>query len=63
MKDPIVQEVRRIRHEHEMLFGCDLNAIYEDIRRHQAASGRTFVRLPAKRMAVKKRTQRKTSGG
>jgi hypothetical protein len=31
-KDPIVEEVRRIREEHAARFGYDLKAIYEDLK-------------------------------
>ena len=33
MKDPIVDEVRRIREEHAAQFNYDIDAICEDIRR------------------------------
>lgn len=61
MKDPIVEEVRRFRHEHEVRFGQDLEAILEDIRRHQAGSELPMVRLPPKRIAARKRPLRPAS--
>ena len=36
MKDPIVEEVRRIRQEHALRFGNDLDAIFEDIKKSKA---------------------------
>ena len=54
MKDPIVEEVRRYRHEHEQRFGFNLDAIFEDILKHQAASGRPLVRLSSKMLADRK---------
>ncbi len=50
MKDPIVEEVRKFRKEHSERFGNDLDAICEDLRRHQALSGHRIVRLPARRL-------------
>ena len=49
MKDPIVEEVRKIREEHAARFGNDLRAIYEDLKRAERQSGRTVVSLPPKR--------------
>ncbi len=48
--DPIVAEVRRIREEHAAKFGYDLKAIYEDLKRRQAASGRKYVNFPPRRV-------------
>lgn len=45
MKDPIVAEVRRIRHEHEVRHGLNLDAILADLQAHQAASKHPMVRL------------------
>ena len=51
-RDPIVEEIRKIRDEHARKFNYDLHAICEDIRQRQARSGRTVVsRSP--RMAEK----------
>ena len=61
MKDPIVEEVRRFRHEHEQLFGNDLDAIFEDICRHQASCGHPMVRLKPKKITANKRLQRTAS--
>lgn len=33
--DPIVEEVRRIRQEYAAEFDYDLEAIFEDVRKHQ----------------------------
>ena len=52
MKDPIVEEVRRVRDEHAKKFGYDLAAICADIRRHQATCGHRVVRLTGKRTKV-----------
>jgi len=48
-QDPIVDEVRRIRAEHERRFNDDLHAICEDFRRRQASSGHGVVSRPPRR--------------
>jgi tetrahydromethanopterin S-methyltransferase subunit B len=47
--DPIVDEIRKVREEHAARFSYDLQAIYEDIKELERASGRTFVTLPPKK--------------
>ena len=42
-KDPIVEEVRKIREEHAARFNYDLDAIYNDLKRLQQESGREYV--------------------
>ena len=46
MKDPIVEEVRKHRMEHTQRFAGDLDAICEDLRAVQDASGHEIVRSP-----------------
>ena len=46
--DPIMAEVRAVRDEHAARFGYDVKAIFRDIRSTQKASGRVFVRYPAR---------------
>ena len=48
-KDPIVEEVRRIRQEHAKQFHYDLRAIVDDIRKHQEQTGRKYVRFEPRR--------------
>ena len=43
MKDPIVEEVRRIRAEIAAEHGNDLHRLFEDARRRQGADGRPVV--------------------
>jgi len=50
MKDPIVEEVRKLRMEHTRKFGGDLTAICADLRAVQTASGHTVVRLSPRRV-------------
>lgn len=52
-RDPIVDEVRRIRNEHAAKFGYDLRAIFEDLKASERASGRTYVSLPPRLIADK----------
>ena len=48
-KDEIVEEVRRIRHEHAARFNNDLDAIVADLRKSQRESGHKVVSLPPRR--------------
>jgi hypothetical protein len=48
-KDPIVEEVRKIRQKHAKRFNYDLRAIVEDLRKQQEQSGRTYVRFEPRR--------------
>ena len=50
--DPIVAEVRAVRDEHAARFGYDVEAIFKDIRARQEASGRKYVRYPARRIST-----------
>ncbi len=49
-KDPIVEEVRKIREEHAARFRFDLKAIYDDLKETERRSGRKIVSLPPKRL-------------
>jgi hypothetical protein len=42
-KDPIVEELHRMREEQAARFGNDLHAICEDARRRQGQDGRRVV--------------------
>jgi len=46
--DPIVSEIRKEREQHAATFGFDLGDIFQDLREQQRASGRKFVRYPAR---------------
>jgi hypothetical protein len=46
--DEIVNEIRRIRDEYAKSFNYDLDAIFEDLRKKQAQSGRKVVNLSRK---------------
>ncbi len=48
-KDEIVEEVRKAREEYAAKFNHDIDAIYKDIKRREAESGREFVSFPPKK--------------
>ena len=50
--DPIVAEVRRIRHEHAAQFKYDLDLIAKDIKAQEQASGRLYINLPPRRLTA-----------
>ena len=47
--DPIIAELRCIREAYAARFDYDVDAMFRDIRARQEASGREYVRLPARR--------------
>ena len=47
--DPIIAEVWAIRRAYAAQFDYDVEAMFKDIRAKQEASGREYVRLPARR--------------
>ncbi len=51
-RDPLVEEVRRVRDAHAKRFGYELDAIFADIKAQERASGRKFVRLPPRKKKV-----------
>lgn len=53
-KDPIVEEVRSVRDAHAAQYNYDLRAIYRAVKKEEADSGRRFVKLPPKRLEVRK---------
>ena len=50
--DPIVAEVRRIRHEHAARFKYDLDLIAKDIKAQEQASDRLYINLPPRRLTA-----------
>ncbi len=48
-RDPIVEEVRKIRETHARKFNYDLHAIFRDIKEREKTSGRKFIAFPPKR--------------
>jgi hypothetical protein len=53
-KDPIVEEVRRIRNEHAARFNYELKAIFRDVKERERSSGRRYVSFEPKRLTAKK---------
>nr|VFK03914.1 MAG: hypothetical protein BECKH772B_GA0070898_103893 [Candidatus Kentron sp. H]VFK04119.1 MAG: hypothetical protein BECKH772A_GA0070896_103833 [Candidatus Kentron sp. H]VFK06978.1 MAG: hypothetical protein BECKH772C_GA0070978_103873 [Candidatus Kentron sp. H] len=49
-RDPIVEEIHKIREEHAARFNYDLEAIYQDLKRLERASGRETVTFAPKRV-------------
>ena len=47
-KDEIVEEIHQIREAYAKSFNYDLDAIFADLRKKQAASGREVVNLSRK---------------
>ena len=47
-KDEIVEEVRKARDEFAAKFDYDMDAIYREIKKQEAESGRKFVSFPPK---------------
>lgn len=62
MNDPIVQEVRANRMEHTRRFKGDLTAICADLRKVQAASGHTVIRLTPRHLPPIASASRRVSG-
>jgi hypothetical protein len=48
-QDEIVEEIHRIREAYAKSFNYDLDAIFEDLRKKEAESGREVVSLSRKR--------------
>ena len=53
-QDEIVEEIHRIREEYSRSFNHDLKAIFADLEKQQADSGREIVRLSPKRSLTKR---------
>ncbi len=49
--DPIVEEVRKVREAYAAKFNYDLEAIFQDLKRQERESGRTFVSFPPRRIS------------
>ncbi len=50
-EDPIVEEVRKTRERLAQEHNFDITAIFEDLRRRQAALGKRLVRRERKKIA------------
>ncbi len=47
--DPIVEEIRQARQRHAAKFDYDLQAIYQDLKEQEAASGWRIVAFPPRK--------------
>ena len=52
MKDPIVEEIRRIRHAHAARFNFDLRAICKDLREKERTCGHPLAAHAPKPVAA-----------
>ncbi|WP_339461573.1 hypothetical protein [Nodularia spumigena] len=52
--DEIVEEIHRVREEYSRSFNHDLKAIFADLQKQQAESGREVVTLSRKRSLTKR---------
>ena len=57
MKDPIVEEVRRIRDAQAARFNYDMDAIFQDIKERERSSGLKFVQGVARQPVPNKTLQ------
>ncbi|HZV03473.1 MAG TPA: hypothetical protein VE999_00150 [Gemmataceae bacterium] len=51
--DPIVDEVRRVRHAYAARFNHDLRAIYRDLKEKEKRDGRNVVPCPTENEPIK----------
>lgn len=52
-KDEVLEEIYRIREEYAKSFNYDLQAICDDLRKKEAASGRKLISKPLKQVQCK----------
>ena len=52
-EDEIVKETRRLRDEYAKKFNYDVDLIYEDLKRKEAESGRTYVSFADKKVPAR----------
>jgi hypothetical protein len=50
MKDPVVEEVRKLREEHAARFNYEVYAIFEDLRKAEREANRPVVSLDPRRI-------------
>ncbi len=51
-KDPIVEEIHKIRQKHARKFNFDLKTIYDDLKQQEKKSDIPTVALPVKRLQL-----------
>ena len=50
MKDPIIEELHKLREQHARKFNYDLDAIFRDIQERQKKYADRLVRYPPKKL-------------
>ena len=53
MRDPIVEETRKLREEYAAQFNHDPKAIFDDILKRQSREGKKLVNFPARKPKCK----------
>jgi hypothetical protein len=56
-KDPIVEEVRKIREAHAAQFDYDLHRIFDDIRKHEQEHPERFAKIQPVRPRQRRASQ------
>jgi hypothetical protein len=56
-RDPIIEQIHKIRQEHAGKFNFDLKAIFADLKEQEKKSEIKLISLPVKRRSVKKEKQ------
>jgi hypothetical protein len=51
MRDAIVEELRKVRDEHAARFNYDIDAIFEDFKESEKASGLPLITLQPRRLS------------
>ena len=46
--DPILEELHALRRHHAQQFGCDLTAMFADLKAEEQSSGRPLVARPGR---------------
>ena len=49
MRDPIVEETRKLREEYAVRFNHDPNTIFDDMLKRQSREGKKLVNFPARK--------------
>lgn len=52
IKDPIVEEIRKVRDDYAQRFNYDLDAVYCDLKQRQAQRTRKTVSFPPKPVSI-----------
>jgi hypothetical protein len=58
-KDPIVEEVRKVRERHAAQFNYDVEAICRDVKEQERKAGRKLVSVPPGRCSPRRRSHKR----